>query len=48
VSVTLNVQNLFDTIGIFEVNQSSVPVNGIGFARSIDGRAVSASLRLDF
>jgi len=48
VSVTVNANNLFDTIGIFEVNQSSVPGNGIGFARSVDRRTVSASLRFDF
>lgn len=47
VSVALNVHNLFDTIGIFEVNQATVPANGIGFARSVDGRAVSASLKLE-
>jgi outer membrane receptor protein involved in Fe transport len=48
VSVTLNATNLFNTMGIFEVNQASVPANGIGFARAIDGRTVSASLRFDF
>ncbi len=45
---TLNAQNLFDTLGIFEVNQSSVPANGIGFARAANGRTVSGSLRFDF
>lgn len=48
VRMTLNANNLFDTMGIFEVNQSSVPANGIGFARSINGRTVSGSLRFDF
>lgn len=46
--MTLNANNLFDTMGIFEVNQSSVPANGVGFARSINGRTVSGSLRFDF
>ncbi|RVU05892.1 TonB-dependent receptor [Novosphingobium umbonatum] len=48
VTLSVNASNLFDTIGIFEVNQSSVPANGIGFARSIDGRTVSGSIRFDF
>ena len=48
VTAALYVSNLFNTIGIFEVNQSSVPANGIGFARSIDGRTISGSLRFDF
>lgn len=48
VSVTINANNLFNTMGIFEVNQASVPANGIGFARAVDGRTVSASLRFDF
>ena len=45
---TLSAQNLFDTLGIFEVNQASVPANGIGFARAANGRTVQASLRLAF
>lgn len=45
---TLSAQNLFDTLGNFEVNQASVPANGIGFARAANGRTVQASLRLGF
>ncbi|WP_225204638.1 TonB-dependent receptor domain-containing protein [Novosphingobium huizhouense] len=48
VQVSVTAQNLFDTTGIFEVNQSSVPANGIGFARSVNGRTVQAAVRLDF
>jgi outer membrane receptor protein involved in Fe transport len=48
VRFTLNAQNLFNTLGIFEVNQSSVPANGLGFARAANGRTVSGSLRFDF
>jgi outer membrane receptor protein involved in Fe transport len=48
VHVSLTARNLFDTIGIFEVSQSAVPANGIGTARSIDGRTVTGSLRFDF
>jgi outer membrane receptor protein involved in Fe transport len=46
--LTISAQNLFNTLGIFEVNQSSVPANGIGFARAANGRTVQASLRLEF
>lgn len=46
--LTVSGQNLFNTLGIFEVNQASVPVNGIGFARAANGRTVQASLRLAF
>ena len=46
--LTLSAQNLFDTLGIFEVNQASVPANGLGFARAAQGRTVQASLALSF
>jgi outer membrane receptor protein involved in Fe transport len=46
--LTISAQNLFNTLGIFEVNQASVPANGIGFARAANGRTVQASLRLSF
>lgn len=46
--LTLSAQNLFDTLGIFEVNQSAIPANGIGFARAANGRTVQASLALSF
>jgi hypothetical protein len=44
----VNANNLFDTIGFFEISQSTVPVNGVGTGRAINGRTVSASLRYDF
>lgn len=46
--VTVNASNLFNTIGIFEVAQSTVPANGLGFARSIQGRTLSTSINLAF
>lgn len=46
--LTVSAQNLFDTLGIFEVNQASVPASGRGFARAANGRTVQASLRLAF
>jgi len=48
ITLMVNATNLFDTVGIFEVNQASVPASGIGFARSINGRTISGSLRYDF
>ncbi|WAC24922.1 TonB-dependent receptor domain-containing protein [Blastomonas sp. SL216] len=47
-SLQVNANNVFNTLGIFEVNQASVPANGVGFARAINGRTISASLRFDF
>ncbi|MFX8601226.1 TonB-dependent receptor, partial [Acinetobacter baumannii] len=44
ITLSLNASNVFDTMGIFEVNQSTVPANGIGFARAIDGRRVTGAL----
>lgn len=46
--LTVSAQNLFDTLGIFEVNQATVPASGIGFARAANGRTVQASLALSF
>lgn len=48
VTVSLNANNLFDTKGITEAEEGSIPANGIVRARSITGRTVSASLRFDF
>jgi len=48
VQLMLNANNLFDKIGFFEISQSTVPANGIGSGRAINGRTVSGSLRYDF
>ncbi|WP_338112875.1 TonB-dependent receptor [Sphingomonas gei] len=48
VQLSVNANNLFDTIGFFEINQSEVPANGIGWGRAINGRTVSASARFEF
>ena len=45
---SINANNLFDTLGMIEVTQPSVPGNGVGVGRASNGRTVSASLRLDF
>ncbi|RME64408.1 MAG: TonB-dependent receptor [Alphaproteobacteria bacterium] len=46
--VSVNVNNLFDTIGITESEEGSIPANGIVRARSINGRTTSVSLRYAF
>ncbi|MBA4043784.1 MAG: TonB-dependent receptor [Erythrobacter sp.] len=48
VQVSVNANNLFDTTGFTEAEEGAIPANGIVRARSINGRTVSASLRLDF
>ncbi|WP_353228698.1 TonB-dependent receptor [Novosphingobium sp.] len=48
VAITLNVRNAFNATGIYEVSQSTVPANGLAYARAINGRSASASLRFDF
>jgi outer membrane receptor protein involved in Fe transport len=48
VQVSVNANNLFDTKGFTEAEEGSIPATGIVRARSINGRTVSASLKLDF
>ncbi|WP_340587295.1 TonB-dependent receptor domain-containing protein [Erythrobacter alti] len=46
--LTLNANNLFNAYGYTEAEEGSIPGNGIVRARSIAGRTVSASVRIDF
>jgi hypothetical protein len=48
VQLSLNANNLFNTQGFTESEEGSIPTNGIIRARSINGRTVSASVRIDF
>ncbi|HEX7871424.1 MAG TPA: TonB-dependent receptor [Sphingobium sp.] len=48
VQLMVNANNLFNAIGLFEISQSTVPTNGIGSGRAINGRTASASLRYNF
>jgi outer membrane receptor protein involved in Fe transport len=48
VQLMVNAANLFNTTGFFEISQSTVPANGLGSGRAINGRTVSASLRYNF
>ncbi|MEW6982573.1 TonB-dependent receptor [Colwelliaceae bacterium 6471] len=47
-SVSLNVNNLFDATGITESEEGSIPDNNIIRARAITGRTTSVTLRYDF
>ncbi|XPF93241.1 TonB-dependent receptor domain-containing protein [Colwellia sp. RE-S-Sl-9] len=47
-SVALNINNLFDTTGITEAEEGTVPVNDIIRARTINGRTSSITLKYDF
>lgn len=47
-TVSINVNNLFNTVGITEAEQGTVPDNNIITARSINGRSTSVTLRYDF
>ena len=44
----LNANNLFDQFGYTEAEEGSIPANGIVRARSIAGRTLTASVRIDF
>ena len=46
--VSLNANNLFDAFGYTEAEEGSIPGNGIVRARSIAGRTLMASVRIDF
>ncbi|ANU07062.1 TonB-dependent receptor domain-containing protein [Paraurantiacibacter namhicola] len=46
--LSLNANNLFDVEGYTEAEEGSIPANGLVRARSIAGRTVSASVRIDF
>jgi outer membrane receptor protein involved in Fe transport len=48
VELTLNANNLFNTLGVAEVSQASIPASGVVLARAINGRTVSGSVRFSF
>jgi len=48
VELMLNANNLFNTVGIAEVTQASIPTSGVVLARAITGRTVSGSVRFSF
>uniref|UniRef100_UPI00311F3F87 TonB-dependent receptor n=1 Tax=Erythrobacter sp. TaxID=1042 RepID=UPI00311F3F87 len=46
--LSLNANNLFDEFGYTEAEEGSIPANGIVRARSVAGRTISASVRVEF
>lgn len=48
VQLMVNANNLFNTVGFYDIAQDAVPANGIGWGRAVNGRTVSTSLRFDF
>ncbi len=46
--LSLNANNLFNVNGFTESEEGSIPANGIIRARSINGRTISASIKLGF
>ncbi|MBN7825433.1 TonB-dependent receptor [Bowmanella dokdonensis] len=47
-SVALNVNNLFDEVGLTEAEEGSIPANNIIRARAINGRTTSLTLKYQF
>jgi len=47
-TASVNVNNLFDTFGLSEAEEGSIPANGIIRARGLTGRSVAVSLKYDF
>lgn len=47
-SIAVNVNNLFDTVGITEAEEGSIPDNNIIRARAINGRTTTATLKYEF
>ena len=48
VELMLNAENLFDKTAFIEITTPSVPTNGIGLGRAVNGRTVSMSARMSF
>lgn len=46
--LSINANNLFNTLGITEVGNDSLPANGLVTARAISGRTISGAIKLDF
>jgi outer membrane receptor protein involved in Fe transport len=46
--VSLNANNLFNTLAVIETQETAFPATGILQARTVNGRTVSASVRFDF
>ena len=47
-SLNLNINNLFDTVGVTEAEEGSIPSNGIIRGRSINGRTSTFQVKYEF
>lgn len=48
VSIMLNANNLFDVLGLVDVDANYIPTSGVVTARTINPRTISTSLRFNF
>jgi outer membrane receptor protein involved in Fe transport len=48
VTVSVNANNLFNKIAYVEVNETTIPANGIVTAKTLNPRTISTSVRFDF
>ncbi|WP_233503443.1 TonB-dependent receptor domain-containing protein [Sphingomonas psychrotolerans] len=48
VQLSVNANNVFNTLGYFEISQATMPANGIAWGRAVNGRTISSSLRFSF
>ncbi|KTF68806.1 TonB-dependent receptor domain-containing protein [Sphingomonas sp. HT-1] len=48
IDVALTGTNLFNAKGFLDISQSTMPTTGIGWARSVQGRTLAASVRFNF
>ncbi|MHA6720347.1 TonB-dependent receptor domain-containing protein [Sphingomonas sp. RS6] len=48
VQLSVNANNVFNTLGYFEISQGTMPANGIAWGRAVNGRTISSSLRFSF
>lgn len=46
--LTLNANNLFNTLGIASINQASIPASGVVLGQSINARTLTGSVRFSF
>jgi outer membrane receptor protein involved in Fe transport len=48
VQLSVNANNLFNKLGYLEISQATLPANGVGYGRAINGRTISSTLRFSF
>jgi outer membrane receptor protein involved in Fe transport len=48
ITVSVNANNLFDVLAVTDVNDTTIPASGVGLARVLNPRAISATLSYSF